>query len=65
MSADKKRFRVFIDGREGTTGLQIEDRLKQRPDVELLDIDPDKRKDVVERRRCSTPSSATFTRAWR
>lgn len=60
MSADKKRFRVFIDGREGTTGLQIEDRLKQRPDVELLDIDPDKRKDVVERRRLLNAADVAF-----
>ena len=60
MSADKKRFRVFIDGREGTTGLQIEDRLKQRPDVELLDIDPDKRKDVAERRRLLNAADVAF-----
>lgn len=37
--------RVFIDGREGTTGLQIDSRLDTRNDIELLTIDPDRRKD--------------------
>ena len=38
--------KVFIDGQEGTTGLQIHDRLAGREDIELLVIDPDKRKDL-------------------
>ena len=37
---------VFIDGQEGTTGLQILDRLKDRDDLELIEIPHDKRKDV-------------------
>jgi len=38
---------VFIDGQEGTTGLQILDRLKQRDDIELIEIPNDKRKDIA------------------
>lgn len=38
-------FKVFIDGRHGTTGLKIDERLAARSDVEVLTIPEDKRKD--------------------
>ncbi|MDQ7990349.1 MAG: N-acetyl-gamma-glutamyl-phosphate reductase [Candidatus Dactylopiibacterium sp.] len=38
-------FKVFIDGRHGTTGLKIDERLAGRRDVEVLSIPEDKRKD--------------------
>ena len=41
--------KVYIDGKEGTTGLQIYERLSARQDIELLLIDEDKRKDARER----------------
>ena len=44
-------FKVFVDGREGTTGLRIIDRLKNRKDIELMLISEDKRKDSEERRK--------------
>ncbi len=43
--------KVYIDGQEGTTGLQIYERLGGRADLELLRIDPDKRKDTDERKK--------------
>lgn len=38
-------FSVFIDGQEGTTGLQIHQRLKDRTDLTILEIPVEKRKD--------------------
>lgn len=53
-------YKVFVDGQEGTTGLQINEYLAQRADITLLKIDADKRKDLAERKRLINESDVTF-----
>ena len=52
--------KLYIDGQEGTTGLQIYERLGARDDIELLRIDPDKRKDTAERKRLLNAADLVF-----
>ncbi len=52
--------KVFIDGREGTTGLRITERLSARNDIELLLIDEALRKDINARREMIAASDVTF-----
>jgi N-acetyl-gamma-glutamyl-phosphate reductase len=47
MSSNKTR--IFIDGQHGTTGLKIHERLKDRPDIELLELPMAERKDLAKR----------------
>ena len=52
--------KIYIDGKEGTTGLQIYERLGDRDDVELLLIDEDKRKNLEERRKLLNAADLVF-----
>ena len=52
--------KIYIDGKEGTTGLQIYERLGERTDIELLLIDEDKRKDVDERKKLINAADLVF-----
>ena len=52
--------KVYIDGKEGTTGIQIYDRLSVRDDIDLLLIDEDKRKDIEERRKLLNAADLVF-----
>jgi N-acetyl-gamma-glutamyl-phosphate reductase len=54
------KHKIFVDGQEGTTGLEIYQRLEKRPDLELLRIDPDKRKDPAERKRLANEADIVF-----
>ena len=54
------KTKIFIDGKEGTTGLQIFERFEKRNDLDILLIDDDKRKDVTERARLINESDITF-----
>jgi N-acetyl-gamma-glutamyl-phosphate reductase len=53
-------YRVFVDGQEGTTGLRIHEYLAQRRDIEVLRIDPERRKDAAERARLLNAADVAF-----
>jgi N-acetyl-gamma-glutamyl-phosphate reductase len=54
------KYTVFVDGQEGTTGLEINERLQKRDDVEILKIASDKRKDIEERAKLLNQADVVF-----
>lgn len=55
-----KNIKVYIDGQAGTTGLKLLDRIRDRSDIELLTIDPEKHRDNAARARLINASDVTF-----
>jgi len=53
-------YKVFVDGQEGTTGLEIHERLQKRDDAEILEINPEKRKDADERGKLINQADVVF-----
>ncbi len=53
-------YKIFIDGREGTTGLVIEQRLEAYGEIELLQIPPQDRKNKEARLELIRQSDLTF-----
>ena len=51
---------VFIDGKAGTTGLRIYERLAGRKDVSLLLLDDDARKDPAQRQQALNSADIAF-----
>ncbi len=51
---------IFIDGRAGTTGLRIYDRLKERSDIRLITLSEEERKDLRARKEAINSSDVTF-----
>jgi N-acetyl-gamma-glutamyl-phosphate reductase len=52
--------KIFIDGRAGTTGLQIEERLRKTGGVALLEIEESRRKDPSARAEMLNAADAAF-----
>ncbi len=52
--------KIFIDGREGTTGLGIVSRIEKRKDVELIVLEDSVRKDVDARKKAINESDITI-----
>ncbi len=54
------KYKVFVDGNVGTTGMQIEERLKARNDIELLIIPEADRKNPEVIKKFINDSDITF-----
>lgn len=52
--------KVYIDGQEGTTGLKIMERFRNRNDIQILRISEEKRKDAIERARLINSADYVF-----
>jgi len=52
--------KVFVDGQEGTTGLQIREKLLTRKGIELLEIEPELRKDTKRRAELLNAADIAF-----
>ncbi|MGF6907408.1 N-acetyl-gamma-glutamyl-phosphate reductase [Fusobacterium sp. PH5-44] len=53
-------YKVFIDGKEGTTGLKISERFQNRSDIQILNISDELRKNTEERLKKIKESDITF-----
>lgn len=54
------KYKVYIDGQAGTTGLQLRQRLEHHPNIELLLISEELRKDEAERKRLMNHADVVF-----
>ncbi len=53
-------YKVFVDGQEGTTGLQIRQRLANHSHVEMMTIDSGKRKDQIVKKHFLNTADIVF-----
>lgn len=54
------KYKVFVDGQEGTTGLKLFEYLSRQSGIEVLRIDSDKRKDPEERSKFLNGADIVF-----
>ena len=52
--------KIFVDGLSGTTGLKIHERLSLYSDLEIIEADFEKRRDLGERARCLNEADLVF-----
>ena len=54
------KFKIFIDGHFGTTGLKIDEMLKDREELEILQIDEKDKKDLEKRKELLNKADLVF-----
>ncbi|WP_028562587.1 N-acetyl-gamma-glutamyl-phosphate reductase [Paenibacillus pinihumi] len=54
------KYKIFVDGQEGTTGLKIHDHLSKIPNIEVMKIEPEKRKDYEVRKALINEADVVF-----
>ena len=54
------KTKIFIDGKEGTTGLRIFERLSSRDDVEIMTLSEELRKDTAARKEALNSCDIAF-----
>jgi N-acetyl-gamma-glutamyl-phosphate reductase len=54
------KYKVYVDGQEGTTGLKINERLAGRTDIEMLKIPTENRKDIETRKEFLNNADIVF-----
>ena len=52
--------KVFIDGSAGTTGLRIYERLESRPEIEIIRLKEEERKDKDARKKALNTADIAF-----
>ena len=52
--------KIFIDGKAGTTGLRIYERLSQREDIDIILLSDDERKDPAARKKALNSADIAF-----
>ena len=60
MEGNLKMTSVFIDGKEGTTGLKIFERLAKREDISIITLDESERKDASKRKQALNSCGIAF-----
>lgn len=54
------KFKIFVDGQHGTTGLKIHEMLKSRDEIELLSIKEEDKKDIEKRKELLNSADLVF-----
>jgi len=54
------KYKVFVDGQEGTTGLKIHEYLNNRDDIEILTIESENRKNIEVKRNLLNEADIVF-----